>query len=472
MHRKSIWAAFVVGLLAGFTLTSLVAQSAEDRSDEIVEQFFKPMAWFVSQVTANYVEETDLNDLLTGAYQGMMWKLDRYCNYYPPDAFKEFQDDTRGEFGGLGMEIYFDPVKKVVVVAHPIPGTPAFRQGVLAEDMVYEVQQEGSDEVIKTEGFDDIHDALRVLRGDVGTRVTISVLRGEGEDAQRKKITIKREIIKIPSVRGAQRLGKDGDIGYVYIASFHEQLVGDLVSELEKLRAEGVKGFILDLRFNPGGLLDAALSVSDFFLDEGVIVSTKGRNSPLRVYRAHRKQIFRDVPLVVLVNKGSASAAEIVTAALRDNGRAVVVGEPTFGKASVQTILENPTRADAVKITTARYYTPSGDLIEGKGVDPDIAVDLDEEQLVALMEHLSTALGYSNDDDDETESEPEASSVPDGGTEAASPDDQGEQSEEEFQDVQLEKAVSVLAEMIEGNWPVPQAPVAAAAEAPPVAVAN
>jgi len=454
MQKKGIWMGFFVGLVTGLALTSLAVQSAEKRQDRIFEEFFKPLAWPVHQIDQVYVDDVDLHKLLVGAYQGMMWQLDRYCAYFPPDTYEEFKADTTGEFGGLGMEIYFDPMKKAVVISHPIPGTPAFRAGLMSGDMIIEVQQEGSDEVVKTEDFSDIHDALKVLRGKKGTKVTITVIRQD--PPEKKQVTIKREIIHIPSIRGARTLDEEGKIGYIYIAAFHERLLGDLKKELKKMQKEGVEGVILDLRFNPGGLLQSAKEVSDMFLDGGVIVSTKGRVAPLRVYNAEPGQDFDGLKVVLLVNRNSASAAEIVTAALHDHGRAVVVGEHTYGKASVQTIIENPSGQDAIKLTTAHYYTPRGELIEKKGVEPDINVELSGEDLVKLTRHLSRTLDY-------IAGEPETETPEDAA--------EGAEEEEPFEDVQLQTALTAMQAMLAGESPVPAAQVEAAG-ADPALVTN
>jgi len=302
---------------------------------------------------------------------------------------------------------------------------------------------------VKTEDFGDVHDALKVLRGKKGSRVTITVLRGDTR--QRKQFTIKRAIITIPGIRGARVIEGENRIGYVYVAEFHEKVAGDLEKRIMELVDQNVDGIIIDLRFNRGGLLDAALNVSDLFLDDGIIVSTKGRTSPLRVFRARQSQIAEGMPIVVLANRYSASAAEIVTAALRDNDRARFVGESTFGKASVQTIIEHPDEQSAIKLTTGRYYTPTGDLIEGEGVSPDVEEKLSDEDLLRLMQHLSRELDAGAEEEPEDEGEAAAEPAePEVEVESPGEAAAAAEPEEPFQDVQLDRALAEMAQMLEG----------------------
>jgi carboxyl-terminal processing protease len=483
MRKRNVWAGFAAGLLVGLLVASFAAHSAEDRKEKIIQEFFAPLAWLVDQVETSYVDEVDLQKLRSGACQGMLNRLDKYCTYYSPEYYRELKAETEGEFGGLGMEIYYDPLKKVVVVERPIPGTPAFTAGILGGDMIIEIRECSTGAVSKTEDFEDVHDALKVLRGKEGTEVTITVIRGANtEKAVKKDFTVRRDTIKIPSIRGTQMIAPEKKIGYIYVAEFHERLVADLRKELEQLRDEGMKGLILDLRFNRGGLLDSALRVSDLFLDEGLIVSTKGRSSPPKAYYAGAGQFMQGLSLVVLANHYSASAAEIVAAALSQNHRAVLVGEPSFGKASVQTIFKNRADDSAVKLTTAHYYTPNGDLIEGKGVQPDVEVKLSDEELLKLMKYLSHKLDFAAD---QPEALPEPPSPEDKGAQkpaaqatSQQPQASGPQSAEstaasekeslkDFRDVQLDRALLVMDDLLAGKGPVPAQPKEAANAAAP-----
>jgi carboxyl-terminal processing protease len=338
------------------------------------------------------------------------------------------------------------PVKKAVLVEQAIPGTPAFSGGVLPGDMIVEIREGDSEESIKTEDFEDVHDAVRVLRGEPGSKVTITVI--HEADGSLEDLTLERALIKIPGVRATHMVDADRKIGYLYLGYFHEKTGSDLKQALEQLREEGAQGVVIDLRFNPGGLLTSAVEVSDMFLDGGVIVSTEGRQSPEEVLRARSGEQYPGLALVVLVNRFSASASEIVAAALGENGRAAVVGEPTYGKASVQTLLPDPLTGGAVKLTTARYYTPRKLLIESEGVkpDPDRIVELTNEDIIKLRDDLARKVEYPA----RLETDEEATEGDD-----AEP-------EEEWHDLQLEKAVEVLAGMVSGQGE----PVVAAEAAP------
>jgi len=398
----------------------------------------------------------DPNKLLIGAYQGMLSKLDPYSSYIPPKMLKEFEGDTKGEFGGLGIQIRFLPVKKAVLVEQPIPGTPAFRQGVMPGDLIVQVREESTGKVTKTSEFEDVHDAVRILRGKPGTKVTITLV--HGDDAERREVTIKREVIKIPGVRGVTMVDRKRKIGYVYVAYFHERMVDDLKQALAELAGEGARGVILDLRFNPGGLLDAAVRFSGLFLNGGVVVTTKGRASPEQVLRADKEDHYPNLKLVMLVNRYSASASEISAAALQHYKRAVLVGEPTYGKASVQSIIALPDGKSGLKLTTAHYYTPSGALIEGKGVQPDVTVKLSDEDTRELAKLMASKIEYPapKPDDKKPEQAPKAGDDNEKKTQ--------QKPQKPFKDVQLERAIEVMARVLAGQPPKP-APKPAAKEA-------
>jgi carboxyl-terminal processing protease len=358
---------------------------------------------------------------------------------------REFEADLEGQFGGLGIQITFDPINKVIRVEQPIAGLPAARQGILAGDLIVEIKEESTGVVTKTDEFETVHDALSVLRGAPGTKVTVKVIHGEG--GAKEDITITRELVKIPGVRAVQMIDKERKIGYIYIPYFSKPMVDHLRKAIRDLENQGAKGLILDMRLNPGGLLKAAEDCADLFMRGGVIVSVKGRTGSEEIHRARRSAPFGDIPLVLIVDRFSASGAEIVAAALRDNGRAKLVGEPTYGKASVQTIIENPTMpGTAIKLTIARYYTPKGQLIEGKGVPPDVEVKLSEDDTRRLARELSMKTEYPP-------ISPEQAAKWEEKEGKAPPEPEGP-----FRDVQLERAVQAMAEVLGETPSAPTAP--------------
>jgi carboxyl-terminal processing protease len=314
-------------------------------------------------VEKNYVEEVNPSDVIKGAIDGMMKTLDPHSTYMTKEMYSELQVDTKGFFGGLGIVISMK--EDMLTVVSPVEDTPAFKAGIKAGDQIIKI--EGKD----TKGI-GIMDAVHKLRGPKGTSVTISIMR-EGFDKIRD-FTITRDIIKIKSVK--QRIFPDG-IGYIRISSFQESTADELKEALEALNDKNhpVSGLVIDLRNNPGGLLDQAITVSDQFLKSGVIVSTKGRKDIAeRIYKADDSGREPECPIIILINGGSASASEIVSGALRDNGRALLMGTQTFGKGVMQMII--PLKdGSAVKLTTARYFTPSGICIQAKGITPDIHVE-------------------------------------------------------------------------------------------------
>jgi carboxyl-terminal processing protease len=319
----------------------------------------------------DYVEEVDDKTLISNAINGMLSALDPHSNYLPDDDFKKMQERTRGEFGGLGIEITMED--GYVKVVSPIDDTPAFNAGVQAGDLI--VQIAGQDVLGMT-----LSEAVELMRGPVGSDIDITIRR---KDDQFIDITLTRDVIKMRSVRHESY----GKVGYIRITTFSEQTTPGLEKAVAELQAEhgnDLQGVILDLRNNPGGLLREAVSVSDAFLEKGEIVSTRGRqgNQNSR-YFAKSGDLLDGLPLVILINSGSASASEIVAGALKDHKRAVIMGTRSFGKGSVQSIIPMPGHG-AIRITTARYYTPSGVSIQSTGIAPDIDVEL------AVVENLET----------------------------------------------------------------------------------
>lgn len=312
-----------------------------------------------SRIKSDYVESVDDTELLENAIRGMLSGLDPHSSYLDTEEFSDLRIGTTGQFGGLGIEVGMED--GFVKVVSPIDDTPASRAGIQAKDLIIRLD----DKPVK--GM-TLNEAVKVMRGDPGTDIDLTIVR-EGE-AKPLQITITREIIRVKSVKN--RILEPG-YGYVRITSFQSRTASDLLSAVTSLQDdEKLKGLILDLRNNPGGVLNGAVGVSDAFLDDGLIVYTEGRidDSSMR-YTATPGDLLNGAPLVVLVNGGSASASEIVAGALQDHKRAVIMGFKTFGKGSVQTIQELR-NGSAVKLTTARYFTPNGRSIQAEGIEPDI----------------------------------------------------------------------------------------------------
>ena len=318
-----------------------------------------------AKIKNDYVEPIDDKSLLENAIRGMLSGLDPHSAYLVPDDYQELQAGTSGEFGGLGIEVGMED--GFVKVIAPIDDTPAQRAGVEAGDLVIRLD----DTPVK--GM-SLAEAVKVMRGEPGTDIVLTIVR-EGRDRP-IRITITRDVIQVTSVRSR---ALEPGYGYVRISQFQLRTGESLREAVGKLREEagddGLNGLVLDLRNNPGGVLNAAVSVSDAFLEKGIIVYTEGRMDDAKLtFSAKDSDILDGIPLVVLVNAGSASASEIVAGALQDHGRAVIMGEKTFGKGSVQTILPLG-NGSALKLPTARYYTPSGTSIQARGIVPDIALD-------------------------------------------------------------------------------------------------
>ena len=315
------------------------------------------------RVRAEYVEEVSDEQLIEAAVKGMLAALDPHSSYLPPREFKDMQVQTRGEFGGLGIEVTME--NGLVKVISPIDDTPAARAGLRPGDFISHIDGE---QVIGL----TLSEAVERMRGPVKEPITVTILR-DGEPAP-FDVSLIRDVIRIRSVRWRA----EGDIGYLRITSFNEQTRPGLARGIAALREEigdRMKGVVLDLRNNPGGLLDQAVAVSNAFLEQGEIVSTRGRREgSAGRYNAESGDLLDGLPMVVLINGGSASASEIVAGALQDHERAVILGTRSFGKGSVQTVVPLPGNG-AMRLTTARYYTPSGRSIQATGIEPDIAVE-------------------------------------------------------------------------------------------------
>ena len=357
----------LVGLIAGLSISigsGVFAERDTKSAAGLPVEELRTFSDVFGRIKNDYVEDVEDSEMLNNAIRGMLSGLDPHSSYLDQEQFKELQVGTSGEFGGLGIEVGMED--GFVKVIAPIDDTPAERAGIEAGDLIIRLD----DTPVK--GL-TLNDAVKIMRGKPGTVLRLTVVR-EGVD-QPLKIDIKRAVIKVKSVKS--RMLEDG-FGYVRISQFQSKTAENMVDAIEKLKKESggsLKGMVLDLRNNPGGVLNGAVAVSDAFLKKGLIVYTEGRVSDSKLrFNATPDDVLNTAPMVILVNQGSASASEIVSGALQDHHRAIVVGTPTFGKGSVQTILPL-SNGSAVKLTTARYYTPSGRSIQAEGIKPDIELD-------------------------------------------------------------------------------------------------
>lgn len=317
------------------------------------------------KIRTDYVEKPDDQQLIEAAVNGMLTSLDPHSSYMDAKSFRDMQVQTRGEFGGLGIEVTQDD--GLIKVVTPIDDTPASKAGILSGDIITAIDGEAVSGMT-------LNQAVDKMRGAVNTSVTLKIVRGAKKEAKDFKLT--RAVITIKSVRN--RI-EGGDIGYIRITQFNEQTYDGVKEAIDKFQKDipddKFKGYILDLRNNPGGLLDQSIAVSNAFIDKGEIVSTRGRNADeTQRYNARPGDISRGKPLVVLINGGSASASEIVAGALQDHKRGTILGTRSFGKGSVQTIIPLGQNNGAIRLTTARYYTPSGRSIQAQGIEPDVTV--------------------------------------------------------------------------------------------------
>lgn len=369
VNRVVIWTAIagalLVNLVAGARLHAQLAENNEDSPYARISQLTRVM----EQIRQNYVDEskTSYKNLIYGALRGMLSSLDEYSQFLDPDMYKEMKDDTAGEFGGLGIVITLKEGRLTVV--SPMEDSPGFHAGLRPGDRILEIDGQ------PTEGW-ALSEAVKRLRGAVGTKVKLKIHRPKTDEIREMELT--RAKISVPSVKG-EKILEEG-IAYLRITEFKENTAEALQAAMTRLQTQGMRALILDLRNNPGGLLTSAISVAEKFLKRGdVIVSTQGRDPRAhQVYRSRGRQHYVDLPLAVLINGGSASAAEIVAGALQDHKRAVVIGEKSFGKGSVQSVLPMDDGA-AIRFTTAWYFTPNGRRIHEKGIEPDIVVPMKPE---------------------------------------------------------------------------------------------
>ncbi len=412
--RRLLILTFSFFIISGLPLSAQETRTAGSQPVNDNNDTYRQLDLFgdvFERVREQYVEEKPDKELVESAISGMLSALDPHSSYLNEEKFAEMQVSTKGEFGGLGIEVTLDENGFVKVVA-PIDDTPAAKAGLQAGDLIVQIDDE------PVMGL-SLSDAVDKMRGKVGTSIDLVVSR-EGAEGP-LEFTLTRAIIKIKSVRSKA----EGNVGYVRITTFNQYATSGLVKAFEDLKAEigpNITGYVLDLRNNPGGLLEEAIGVADVFLDKGEIVSTRGRNEKdTKRDNATEGDLAEGLPVVVLINGGSASASEIVAGALQDHKRAILLGTKSFGKGSVQTVIPLPGYG-AMRMTTARYYTPSGRSIQATGIEPDIEVEqakiesygiqrLREENLKGALDHktpnkISNDNKNKNDEDAETEKEP------------------------------------------------------------------
>ena len=386
-----------LGAVAGAAAALLVTQphamllgSAARAANSDTYQQLNLFGDVFERVRADYVEKPDDRKLIESAINGMLSGLDPHSSYMDKKSFSDMQVQTRGEFGGLGIEVTMED--GLIKVVAPIDDTPAAKAGILANDIITKLDDE------QVQGL-TLNQAVDKMRGPVNSKIKLTIVRNGADKPL--EMTIVRDIIRVKSVRSH---AEGDDVGYIRITQFNEQTTDGLkqaINDLDsQLGADKVKGFVVDLRNNPGGLLDQAISVADTFLDKGEIVSTRGRNpEETQRFNARPGDMVHGKPLILLINGGSASASEIVAGALQDHKRATLVGTRSFGKGSVQTIIPLGAGNGALRLTTARYYTPSGRSIQAQGIKPDIEVlqdvpaslkgDADSEGEASLRGHLA-----------------------------------------------------------------------------------
>ncbi|HEV3122359.1 MAG TPA: S41 family peptidase [Isosphaeraceae bacterium] len=443
MPRRNLFAIVMVAAVS--LLCWQTSQGARPKDKDDAMELYGLFVDAVEQVEANYVRRVDRRELLESALRGMLQNLDPHSTYINEADWKRFKRQIEGSFTGIGIQVDIDSHGRLIVIA-PLLGTPAAAAGILGGDVIMEIDGK------TTEGITS-EKAVEVLQGRPGTSVTLKIMHKGGQKAE--TVTLNRALIDMPSVDGVSRgangrweymLDKDRKIAYIRVHSFIQKTADELQAALEELKKAGMKALILDLRSNPGGLLTSAVEVSDLFIDAGKIVVTKGRNSPERQYDAEKDGTYTGFPMAVLINGGSASAAEIVSACLQDHKRAAIVGSRSYGKGSVQNIIDLEDGNSVLKLTVATYWRPSGKNIhrfkdakdsDDWGVSPDAGLEVkytpDEER--AWLESRDERGFPVNPDAKPDEAEP---------PKADSKEKNGQEAKKPFVDRQLEKALEVI----------------------------
>lgn len=393
-------------LLLGLSVTFVGSQAQEPPKDKPAadakrDEDYELMRLFADtfeQIERNYVKDVDRRQLIQAAIRGMVTQLDPYSNYISPEELRRFNQEVEQEFGGIGIQVQMDVKSRRLMVMTPLPGTPAYKAGIKSGDLIMEVEGKSSEGI-------SLEEAVKTLQGKPGTEVTLGVQHAGSDKTEQLKIT--RALIQVSTVLGDTHKPDDSwnyvvdaesKIGYLRLTHFGRRSSDELQEALEALKKEDMKGLVLDLRFNPGGLLGQATKIADMFLESGTIVSVKGRNTDNRVWTAEKDGTFSGFPMAILVNRFSASASEIVSAALQDHKRAIVVGERSWGKGSVQNVIELESGASALKLTTAQYLRPSGRNIHkfpgakedeewGVSPDPEHKLEMTQPEMQEYLEY-------------------------------------------------------------------------------------
>lgn len=408
----------------------------------LVYKYLNVFSETLKRAKTDYVEEVGEDKLIEYAINGMLSSLDPHSSYLDAETFKDMREQTKGEFGGLGIEVTMD--NGFVKVISPIDDTPAFKAGIQAGDYITHI--DGTTVLGET-----LTQAVEKMRGPVKSKVKLTIRRRNKDPFD---VTLTRDNIKIRSVKAEK---KDPDVGYIRISSFSETTTDDVKKEIEKIQKDNadLSGYVLDLRNNPGGLLEQAVSVADLFLNEGEIVSTRPRRAEeTQRYSATKGDITKNKPVVILINEGSASAAEIVAGALQDHKRAVIAGMRSFGKGSVQTVIP-VTGFGAIRLTTARYYTPSGRSIQAKGIEPDIVIPPAHVEYFAVRSDDFAEASFSNalakQDEDKTSKDKTMKEKKDKKAKAKDkerdPFDEKPKEEKKIKDYQLDRAIDIVKAM-------------------------
>ena len=433
MKRRFLFVALIAA--STIVLSQVIAPqviTAQENRSETYRQL-KLFGDVFERVRADYVEETTDQELIESAIQGMLTALDPHSSYLNAESFRDMRVQTKGEFGGLGIEVTME--NGYVKVVSPIDDTPAFRAGIEAGDLITHLDTE------PVQGL-TLNEAVEKMRGPVKSDILLTIRR---EGREPFDVTLTRDVVKIASARSRT----EDTVAYLRVTTFNEQTMSGLESEMAKRKAEigdKLAGYVLDLRNNPGGLLDQAIAVSDAFLEQGEIVSTRGRSKDdVQRYNARPGDLAGGLPIVVLINGGSASASEIVAGALQDHRRAIILGTKSFGKGSVQTIIPLSGNG-AMRLTTARYYTPSGQSIQGTGIEPDILVEQARLEVVKSANQRKEADLRGALDNGGGNGAPAPATAPAAAPSAAPPSPTGDNAGEPDapQDFQLARALDLL----------------------------